>query len=139
VVLVGAESGYLKEGEEPLQIRRNATRVARLSYKNLSQKEERLLLILAALAEPTRLSALRLLWTEDEICLCHIAQNLHITQSRASRHMDVLVRADIVSDRRKGPYVLYRINKKMPKRFMDPVRSVVEALPPLKLAPLLSK
>ena len=56
--------------------------------------------LLSALAEPTRLGAIRLLWDGQEHCVCELMRELGATQSRMSRHMAVLKRAGLVIDRR---------------------------------------
>jgi ArsR family transcriptional regulator len=64
--------------------------------------------ILTALAEPTRLSALRLLWDGREHCVCELMERLGATQSRMSRHMAALKAAGLVTDRRDAQWVRYR-------------------------------
>jgi ArsR family transcriptional regulator len=64
--------------------------------------------LLKALAEPTRLAALRLLWDGQEHCVCELMQRLGATQSRMSRHMAVLKAAGLVTDRRDAQWVRYR-------------------------------
>lgn len=63
--------------------------------------------LLSALAEPTRLSALRLLWDGREHCVCELMERLGATQSRMSRHMGVLERAGLVRGRRDRQWVRY--------------------------------
>jgi ArsR family transcriptional regulator, arsenate/arsenite/antimonite-responsive transcriptional repressor len=64
--------------------------------------------ILSALAEPTRLAAIRLLWDGHEHCVCELMRTLGATQSRMSRHMGVLKAAGLVVDRRDAQWVRYR-------------------------------
>jgi ArsR family transcriptional regulator len=70
--------------------------------------------ILAALAEPTRLAAIRLLWDGEEHCVCELMQRLGATQSRMSRHMATLKMAGLVVDRRDAQWVRYRRAPNMP-------------------------
>ena len=63
---------------------------------------------LAALAEPTRLAALRMVWDGREHCVCELMRELGATQSRMSRHMGVLKAAGLVIDRRDAQWVRYR-------------------------------
>jgi ArsR family transcriptional regulator, arsenate/arsenite/antimonite-responsive transcriptional repressor len=79
--------------------------------------------VLSALAEPTRLAALRRLWDGDEHCVCELMRELGATQSRMSRHMGVLKAAGLVSDRRDAQWVRYRRAPDLP----DAVTSLVEA------------
>lgn len=64
--------------------------------------------ILTALAEPTRLAAIRLLWDGREHCVCELMRELGASQSRMSRHMAVLKQAGLVVDRRDAQWVRYR-------------------------------
>ena len=64
--------------------------------------------ILAALAEPTRLAAMRLLWDGREHCVCELMRELGASQSRMSRHMALLKQAGLVVDRRDAQWVRYR-------------------------------
>lgn len=63
--------------------------------------------LLSALAEPTRLSALALLWDGREHCVCELMQRLGATQSRMSRHLSVLEAAGLVRGRRDRQWVRY--------------------------------
>ena len=51
--------------------------------------------LLSALAEPTRLRALQIIWDGDEHCGCELMDRLGATQSRMSRHMQRLKLAGI--------------------------------------------
>jgi ArsR family transcriptional regulator len=64
--------------------------------------------ILSALAEPTRLEALRLVWDGREHCVCELMRELGASQSRMSRHMAGLKSAGLVADRRDAQWVRYR-------------------------------
>ncbi|MCM5553202.1 helix-turn-helix transcriptional regulator [Pleomorphomonas sp. NRK KF1] len=66
--------------------------------------------ILSALADPTRLGAIRLLWDGEEHCVCELMRKLGASQSRMSRHMATLKVAGLVIDRRDAQWVRYRRN-----------------------------
>jgi ArsR family transcriptional regulator len=70
--------------------------------------------LLAALAEPTRLAAVRLLWDGQEHCVCELMEQLGATQSRMSRHMAALKAAGLVVDRRDAQWVRYRRSPNLP-------------------------
>jgi ArsR family transcriptional regulator, arsenate/arsenite/antimonite-responsive transcriptional repressor len=74
-----------------------------------------ILTVLSALAEPTRLSAVRMLRDGSELCVCDLMRALGATQSRMSRHMQVLKQAGLVVDRRDAQWVRYRLNSDMPE------------------------
>lgn len=71
--------------------------------------------ILAALAEPVRLEALRMLWDGREHCVCELMRELGASQSRMSRHMAALKAAGLVVDRRDAQWVRYRRAPKLPQ------------------------
>jgi ArsR family transcriptional regulator len=80
--------------------------------------------LMSALSDPTRLGALVLIWDGEEHCVCELMERLDATQSRMSRHMAVLKRAGLVTDRRDAQWVRYRSNPKLP----PDVRSIVNAV-----------
>lgn len=82
-----------------------------------------ILAVLSALAEPTRLGAMRMLQDGSEHCVCDLMRELEATQSRMSRHMLVLKQAGLVVDRRDAQWVRYRINPDLPKN----IRMLVDA------------
>jgi ArsR family transcriptional regulator len=84
--------------------------------------------LMAALAEPTRLAALRLLWDGREHCVCELMTALDATQSRMSRHMGVLKIAGLVVDRRDAQWVRYRRNPHLDPKVVAVVDAVL-ALP----------
>ena len=71
--------------------------------------------ILAALAEPTRLGAMRILWGGGEHCVCELMAHLDASQSRMSRHMATLKAAGLIVDRRDRQWVRYRLNPDLPE------------------------
>lgn len=62
-----------------------------------------------SLADETRLQILWLLMVQEELCVCDIMGVLGITQSKASRHLRYLYNLGLVSDRREGLWMYYRI------------------------------
>lgn len=64
--------------------------------------------ILKALSDQTRLR-LALLLTGGELCVCDLRETLQLPQSTVSRHLSRLKQAGLVSDRRSGKWVFYRI------------------------------
>src|SRR3989344_2165498 len=63
-----------------------------------------------ALADPTRLRCLLLLAGEGELCVCELTHALDESQPKISRHLATLREAGIVSDRREGLWIHYRVN-----------------------------
>jgi len=85
--------------------------------------------ILSALAEPTRLAAISLLWDGDEHCVCELMKKIPASQSRMSRHMLALKVAGLVIDRRDAQWVRYRRNPKLAPEAVAIVDAVVAAMP----------
>lgn len=83
--------------------------------------------LLSALAEPTRLGAVRLLWDGREHCVCELMERLGATQSRMSRHMGALRAAGLVVDRRDAQWVRYRRNPDLPQSVARIVDAVIAA------------
>ena len=64
--------------------------------------------VFKALADATRLRILRLLMA-GEVCVCDIHETLRIPQAKASRHLAYLRRAGLVTTRREGLWIHYRL------------------------------
>jgi ArsR family transcriptional regulator len=62
-----------------------------------------------SLADETRLQILWLLMVREELCVCDIMGVIGITQSKASRHLRYLYNLGLVTDRREGLWMYYRI------------------------------
>ena len=84
---------------------------------------------LSALAEPTRLAALTILWDGSEHCVCELMAKLDASQSRMSRHMSALKAAGLVTGRRDAQWMRYRRNPKLPPSIVPIIDAVVRALP----------
>jgi ArsR family transcriptional regulator len=65
-------------------------------------------LFFAALADRTRLRLINLIG-EDELCVCYFVEVLKTNQPKISRHLAYLRRAGLVSDRKDGKWVHYRV------------------------------
>jgi ArsR family transcriptional regulator len=63
-----------------------------------------------SLADETRLKILWLLKGQEELCVCDIMRVLDITQSKASRHLRYLFNVGLVTDRRAGLWMYYRLS-----------------------------
>ncbi len=61
-----------------------------------------------ALADHTRLRVIHLLGT-DEVCVCSVVEALQTSQPKVSRHLAYLKRAGLVSARREGKWMHYRV------------------------------
>jgi ArsR family transcriptional regulator, arsenate/arsenite/antimonite-responsive transcriptional repressor len=78
------------------------------------------------LADEARLKMLWLLFNHRELCVCDFIEVLAITQSKASRHLRILYRAGLVTDRREGLWVYYALRPLedgLAKAHLDKLRS----------------
>jgi ArsR family transcriptional regulator len=66
--------------------------------------------LFAALADPTRLRLLNLM-NGREVCVCYFVEILQQSQPKISRHLAYLRNAGIVSARREGKWMHYRIER----------------------------
>jgi ArsR family transcriptional regulator len=64
--------------------------------------------IFAALADPTRLRLLNLM-AGREVCVCYFVEILRQGQPKISRHLAYLRKAGLVTARREGKWMHYRI------------------------------
>ena len=62
-----------------------------------------------ALSDETRLRIMTMLMENDELCVCDFVGTLGQTQSKVSRHLRYLYNSGLVSDRRAGLWMHYRI------------------------------
>ncbi len=71
-----------------------------------------------AIAHPTRLEILQFL-RNGERCVCEIFPALDIEQPNVSRHLSVLKKEGIVSSRKDGLKVIYRVNDESIYELLD--------------------
>ena len=64
--------------------------------------------ILKAIGEPTRLRIMRLLLvTEKEFCGCELVDSLEVPQYNLTKHLNILINADLLVSRKDGRWVNY--------------------------------
>lgn len=81
-----------------------------------------------ALADTTRLRTLVLLQREGELCVCELTHALDMIQPKISRHLALLREAGLVSDRRAGQWIYYRIHPGLPEWSRTILDSTVAAV-----------
>lgn len=64
----------------------------------------------SALADPTRLRLLALV-QDREVCVCYLQEVLGTSQPKVSRHLAYLRQAGLVTARREGKWMHYRLSK----------------------------
>lgn len=75
-------------------------------------ENEQAVLALAALAQPTRLQAFRILVKHepDGLAAGDLARALEVPQNTLSAHLSVLTRAELVNSERQSRSIIYRAN-----------------------------
>ncbi|CEQ29949.1 ArsR family transcriptional regulator [[Clostridium] sordellii] len=66
--------------------------------------------ILKALGDETRIKIINIL-RNGPLCVCEIEAILEITQSNASRHLNKLMNANLVTYYKEAKYVYYKLNE----------------------------
>ncbi len=74
------------------------------------------------LSDDTRLRCLLLMQQQGELCVCELTHALGIIQPKVSRHLASLRDGGLVSDRRQGQWIYYRIHPEL----ADWARQVIE-------------
>lgn len=88
---------------------------------------DQLEIVFKALADSTRLRILALLGG-DEVCVCHIHDSLGLPQPTVSRHLAYLRRSGLVSARRDGVWMHYRVSDSLDPVAQEVVNAAVHAL-----------
>ena len=76
-------------------------------------------LLFAAVAHPLRLRAALLMRAQGELCVCELTQVFDAQQPVVSRHLGQLRRAGIVTSRREGTWIHYRLADDLPRWALD--------------------
>lgn len=72
-------------------------------------------LFFKALADDTRLRCLLLITQSTELCVCELMAALDETQPKISRHLAQLRKSGLLSDRRQGQWVFYKLHDELPE------------------------
>ena len=81
-----------------------------------------------ALSDPTRLRCLVLLMPRQELCVCELTHALGLPQPKVSHHLAALRRAGLVSDRKAGLWIYYRIHPDLPPWIQAVIRATAEGV-----------
>ncbi|TDA69975.1 MAG: ArsR family transcriptional regulator [Clostridia bacterium] len=80
---------------------------------------------LKALAHPTRLRILEFL-RQGERCVCEVTEELDLEQANVSQHLAVLKRQGLISSRKDGLRVIYRVNYPEVWNIMETMRGILK-------------
>jgi len=107
-----------------------AERIAQLrsrlgeNEKSLRELED----FFAALGDITRLQMLKII-ADEELCSCEVMAALELTQPTTSHHLGILERAGLLSSRRNGKWVFYKIANSQVKNLITKGFNLVEQTP----------
>ena len=82
----------------------------------------------SALGDATRVKMLKLI-ADEELCSCEVMAALELTQPTTSHHLGILERAGLLSSKRNGKWVFYKVSNSTIRNFLDKAFSLVEAAP----------
>ena len=82
----------------------------------------------AAVGDTTRLKMLRLI-ADEELCSCEVMAALELTQPTTSHHLGILERAGLLTSRRNGKWVFYKIANSKVRNLVDRGFSMMEEQP----------
>lgn len=82
----------------------------------------------SALAHETRLRCLAMLMRHQELCVCELTYAIGAAQPNISRHLAQLREIGLVSDRREGLWIHYRIHPQLPHWARAVLQSTFEGL-----------
>jgi ArsR family transcriptional regulator len=88
---------------------------------------DKLEIVCKALADRTRLRILALLGN-NEVCVCHIHDSLGMPQPTISRHLAYLRRSGLVTARRDGVWMHYRVSSSLEPGVQGVVDAAVAGL-----------
>lgn len=88
----------------------NPKRITAANNKALSDKDnQNMAQLFKAMGDENRLKVLHAL-EQDEMCVCDIAAFLKLSESAVSHQLRLLRQLQLVSNRREGPILYYRLN-----------------------------
>jgi ArsR family transcriptional regulator, arsenate/arsenite/antimonite-responsive transcriptional repressor len=67
-----------------------------------------------SLSDATRRRILALLQAQGELCVCELVAALDLPQPKISRHLAVMRESSMLSMRREGTWVFYRLHPELP-------------------------
>jgi ArsR family transcriptional regulator len=81
-----------------------------------------------ALSDSTRIRCLSLLVSADELCVCELTYALGLPQPRVSHHLAALRKTALVTDRKVGLWIYYRLNPELPPWIVEVIRTAAQGI-----------
>ena len=79
-----------------------------------------------ALGDEKRLALLLAIASHDDVCACHLADKVDVTQSTLSHHLSILARAGLVRTRKEGKWVHYTADREELRQLADALVALAE-------------
>ncbi|MFC3149409.1 metalloregulator ArsR/SmtB family transcription factor [Litoribrevibacter euphylliae] len=79
------------------------------------------------LADDTRLRCLLLITKEQELCVCELTTAINESQPKISRHLAQLKKCGLLTDRRQGQWIYYRLNPELTDWARDVISSTLDS------------
>ena len=79
----------------------------------------------AALGDATRLKMLKII-ADEELCSCEVMAALELTQPTTSHHLGILERAGLLTSKRSGKWVFYKITNSTVQNLVNKAFMLVE-------------
>ncbi|MCL5772299.1 MAG: metalloregulator ArsR/SmtB family transcription factor [Actinobacteria bacterium] len=76
-------------------------------------KLNKIIKVIKALSDESRIRIVNLLKTKDEICVCELTEIINLSQPTISSHLKKLYEAEIIDFKKEGLWVNYYLNKEM--------------------------
>ncbi|MCP4580648.1 MAG: winged helix-turn-helix transcriptional regulator [candidate division Zixibacteria bacterium] len=94
--------------------------------------------VLKALGHPTRLLIVEML-ADGERCVCELNENIEADHSTISKHLSILKKAGVLTDRKEGLKVYYKLEVPCILKFTDCITNVIESRTKRELSALKGK
>ena len=94
--------------------------------------------VLKALGHPTRLSIVEMLG-KGERCVCELNEAIEADHSTISKHLSILKKAGVLTDRKEGLKVYYKLEVPCILNFTDCITRVIESRSKRELTALKGK
>ena len=105
-----------------------AERITQLKSRLMDDRSIRELeVFFSALGDSTRLNMLKLIG-DEELCSCEIMAALELTQPTTSHHLAILERAGLLSSRRSGKWVFYKVTNSKVRSLISKAFGAVEEI-----------
>jgi ArsR family transcriptional regulator len=80
------------------------------------------------LSDRTRLRSVMLIQAEQEVCVCELTFTLEESQPKVSRHLALMRDAGLVTPRREGTWMHYRISRDLPSWARETIQQTYQQL-----------